>query len=182
MGLFTPDVDDLRQLYQTCLEHQLSSEKQIVDALDTMIEKSTNPQLASAFRTHQAETREHASRLQRILNDVEGEANDSKCKITSAMISATESEVGDAGNESVRDVVLIAAGNKVEHFEIASYGTLRTWAQVLGENEHAQLLEKTLEEEKHADEVLTQLSNQINVNAATGVNATGTRTTTTTRV
>jgi ferritin-like metal-binding protein YciE len=181
MGLFTPDVDSLRQLYQTALEKQLSSEKQIVDALDTMIEKSTNPQLASAFRTHQQETKEHVSRLERILNEVEGDVSDTKCKITSALVGAAESEVSDAGNENVRDVVLIAAGNKVEHFEIASYGTLRTWAQVLGETEHARLLEQTLQEEKHADELLTQLSSQINVSATENANAAN-RTTTTTRV
>jgi ferritin-like metal-binding protein YciE len=169
MGMFTPDVDSLRQLYRAGLERQLSSEKQIVEALPTMIEKSTNPQLASAFQTHLEETKQHVSRLERILNEVEGEENQTKCKVTSNLISSAESDIKDAGNTSIRDVVLIASGNKVEHQEIAAYGTLRTWAEVLGETEQARVLEKTLQEEKHADEVLTQLASQINVMAAAGV-------------
>jgi ferritin-like metal-binding protein YciE len=165
MGMFTADVDSLRQLYKAGLERQLSSEKQIVDALPKMIEKSSDPQLANAFRTHLEETKQHVSRLDRILNEVEGEEDASKCKVTATLISSAESDIKDAGNESIRDVVLIAAGNKVEHLEIAAYGTLRTWAEVLGETDHAQILEKTLQEEKNADQILTQLSGQINVAA-----------------
>lgn len=166
MGLFTADVNNLRELYLTTLEHALNSERQIAEkGLPAMIEKATNPQLKRAFTQHLEETKQHAMRLQAILDSVEGEANEAKCKVTAALISEAESQIKDAANEEIRDVVLIAAGNQVEHHEIAVYGTLRTWAALLGENEHAAILEKTLEEEENADAVLTEIAEQINVAA-----------------
>lgn len=167
MGIFTPDVHNLRELYVTTLERALNSEKQIVEkGLPAMIEKSTNPELAAAFRQHLEESKMHVARLERILDSVEGEHNESKCKVTAALIGSAESEIGDADNEAIRDVILIAAGNQVEHHEIAVYGTLRTWAAILGEDEDVALLEKTLDEEEQADEILTELSREINVEAA----------------
>jgi len=166
MGLFTPDVNNLRELYINQLKRALNSERQIADkGLPAMIEKATNPQLKEAFRNHLAETNEHISRLERILDATEGEVDDSKCKVTASLISEAESNISDSANEGIRDVVLIAAGNQVEHHEIAIYGTLRTWAEILGENEDAAILEKTLDEEEAADELLTELSQQINVAA-----------------
>lgn len=165
MGLFTPDTDTLRELYTTELKRALNMERQIIDALPKMIEKSNNQQLANAFRNHLEQTKEHASRVERILNDNTGGTSDSKCKGISALISEGESNISDAGNEQVRDVVLIAAGNQVEHHEMAVYGTLRTWARVLGEQRHAELLQRNLEEEKEADKLLTSLADQINVSA-----------------
>jgi ferritin-like metal-binding protein YciE len=146
----------------------LSSERQIVEkGLPEMIDASTNPELRDAFRTHLDESRSHISRLEQILSTEEGEADDMKCKATAALITEASSEAGDAKNVAVRDVSLIASGNKVEHHEIAVYGTLRTWAGLLGEVEDAALLERTLEEEKNADALLTQLSSQINLRAPT---------------
>ncbi len=165
MGLFTPTFENLRELYITGLERQLSSERQITDALGDMIEKSTAQQLASAFRQHLEETKMQVARLERILDENTGESGDSKCKITAALISGANSDISSAKDKHLRDVVLIACGNQVEHHEIAMYGTLRNWAMILGETEHAKLLEKTLEEEKNADKVLTALSEQINVAA-----------------
>lgn len=165
MGLFTPDVDTLRELYTTELKKALSMERQIVDALPKMIEKSSQPQLANAFRTHLEQTKEHVSRLERILNDNTGETDSSRCKAMSSIISEGESSISDAGNESIRDVVLIAAGNQVEHHEMAVYGTLRTWARILGEQQHASLLQQTLDEEGQTDKILTSLAEQVNVSA-----------------
>jgi ferritin-like metal-binding protein YciE len=172
MGLFTADVNDLRTLYIDGLRKALSSERQIAEkGLPEMIQVSTNPQLAQAFRTHLEETKTHVARLERILDSEAGEADASKCKVTAALISGASSEAGDAKNDAVRDVSLIASGNKVEHHEIAVYGTLRTWARLLGENEDAALLEQTLEEEKKADALLTGLSERINVQAPVSVAA-----------
>jgi ferritin-like metal-binding protein YciE len=166
MGIFTPDVNNLRELYVTGLERALNSEKQIVEkGLPAMIEKATSPELKQAFETHLKESQEHVARLERILEAAEGEANESKCKVTAALISGAESDIKDAANDSIRDVVLIAAGNQVEHHEIAVYGTLRTWAEVLGEDEDAAILDKTLAEEEAADELLTSLAEEINVEA-----------------
>jgi ferritin-like metal-binding protein YciE len=167
MGIFTPDVNNLHELYINMLQHALSSEQQIVDkGLPAMIEKSTSPELAEAFRNHLSESRQHIIRLERILDAEKGEVNESKCKVTAQLISSAEAEIGDAANESIRDVILIAAGNQVEHHEIAVYGTLRTWADILGNQQDAQLLDKTLGEEQAADQLLTRLSQQINVAAA----------------
>jgi ferritin-like metal-binding protein YciE len=166
MGIFSADVNSLRELYKSTLEHALSSEKQIVEkGLPAMIEKASSTELKEAFRQHLEESKQHVSRLERILDAEEGEENTAKCKVTAALISQAESNTKDAANESIRDVVLIAAGNQVEHHEIAIYGTLRTWAEILGETDHATLLEKTLVEEENADELLTELAQQINVAA-----------------
>jgi ferritin-like metal-binding protein YciE len=166
MGLFTADINDLRTLYIDGLRKALSSERQIVEeGLPEMIKVSTNPELAQAFRTHLAESETHVSRLERILDAEAGEGDDSKCKATASLISEASTEAGAAQNDAVRDVSLIASGNKVEHHEIAVYGTLRTWATLLGEDEDARMLDLTLEEEKNADALLTQLSEQINVQA-----------------
>jgi ferritin-like metal-binding protein YciE len=166
MGIFTPDVNNLRELYVTGLERALNSEKQIVEkGLPAMIEKATSPELKQAFETHLKESQEHVARLERILDAQEGEVNESKCKVTAALISGAESDISDAANEGIRDVVLIAAGNQVEHHEIAVYGTLRTWAEVLGEDADAAILDKTLAEEEAADELLTSLAEEINVEA-----------------
>jgi ferritin-like metal-binding protein YciE len=168
MGIFTSDTNSLRELYITKLQHTLSSERQIADkGLPAMIEKASNPQLQQAFRKHLEETRQHVSRIEQILSSNQGDASDSKCKVTAALISSAESEIGDAANEGIRDVILIAAGNQIEHHEIATYGTLRTWAEILGQKQDVALLEKTLGEERHADELLTQLSHQVNVAAPT---------------
>jgi ferritin-like metal-binding protein YciE len=166
MGIFTPDVNTLRELYTAELKKALNMERQIVEkGLPTMIEKSTNSELRTAFQNHLEESRQHVSRLESILSETNGSADDSKCKVASALISEAGSSISDADDGVIRDVVLIAAGNQVEHHEIAVYGTLRTWAEILGNDADADLLATTLEEEKNADALLTNLSEQINVEA-----------------
>lgn len=164
MGIFTTDLNNLRELYLDTIKRTLSSERQIADkGLPTMIEKATSQQLADAFRTHLVETRHHIVRLERILDAAAGEADDIRCKVTAALLSAAESSISGASSNALRDVVLIAAGNQIEHHEIAIYGTLRTWAQILGESQDAALFDRTLQEEESADRLLSQLSEQINV-------------------
>lgn len=166
MGLFTPDMNNLRELYRQMLQRSLSSERQIVDdGLPVMIKNATNSQLKNAFQTHLQESKEHVSRLERILQENEGDVSTTKCKTMATLIAEGGSQAKDAKDSTLRDVVLIAAGNQIEHNEIAVYGTLRNMAIILGEAEHAALLDKTLEEEKHADKLLTELSEQINVAA-----------------
>ena len=165
MGLFTPDFENLRELYTESLQRQLSSEKQVSEVLSDMIDKSTAIQLRTAFQQHLAETKMHVSRLERVLDQNTGEASDAKCKITAALISGAQSDICSAKEGALRDVVLIACANRVEHDEIAAYGTLKNWATVLGETEHATILNKTLEEEKNADKILTALAQGINVAA-----------------
>ena len=166
MGIFTADMHNLRELYKETLQRALSSERQIVnEGLPGMIKETTNVELREAFEQHLDESRMHVSRLEWILDEVEGEENTTKCNVTSSLIGEASSAAKDTPDVQLRDVLLIAAGNKVEHHEIAVYGTLKTWAEILGEYEQAATLEKTLQEEKNADETLTRLSKLVNVAA-----------------
>jgi ferritin-like metal-binding protein YciE len=165
MKFFSANLQDLRELYTNSLQKALDMERQITKALPTMIEKSTDPQLKQAFQSHLQETETQVTRLEGILNQVLGEAETIKCKVLSALVSEAEDMITDAEDLSVRDAALICAGQQVEHHEIAVYGTLRTWAGILGETEQAEILEAILEEEKHADILLTGISSRVNVDA-----------------
>jgi ferritin-like metal-binding protein YciE len=165
MKLFSADLDSLRDLYHNQLRMLLSTEQQIIDALPTMIEKATDVQLKQAFQSHLQETRVHVTRLQDILREELHEAEPIKCKVLSALVSEAEDMIKDATDLTVRDVALIAAAQRVEHYEIASYGAVRHWAQILGEAEQAALLDQTIKEEGHADHLLTSIAERVNVDA-----------------
>ncbi len=165
MKLFSADLDSLRDLYRNQLRMLLSTEQQITEALPTMIEKATDVQLKQAFQSHLQETRVHVTRLQDILREELREAEPIKCKVLSALVTEAEDMIKDATDLTVRDVALIAAAQRVEHYEIAAYGAVRRWAQILGEAEQAALLDKTIQEEGHADHLLTSISDRVNVEA-----------------
>ena len=167
MKLFSDNIEDLRTLYVANLKKALDMEKKITKALPTMIEKSTDPQLASAFRNHLTETQGHLAKVESILRDAtNGNADTSTCKAISALITEAEDNIKDAADTSIRDITLIASAQQVEHHEIAVYGTLRTWAELLGYDEAADTLEGILEEEKNADETLSTISDTVNTTAA----------------
>jgi len=159
------NLDNLRKLYIDELQHLHSAETQITEALPKMIDAATDPQLKNALQTHLSETETHVTRLNDILNASEGEVDSKKCKVMASLLSAGEDVLKDATDDAVRDAAIIAAAQKVEHYEIASYGTVRTFAEILGEDQHVDLLETTLEEEKHADEILTEISDTANTRA-----------------
>ncbi len=165
MKFFSANLQDLRELYLNSLQKALDMEEHITKALPTMIEKSTDPQLKQAFQTHLEETKGHAHAVRKILDDVQGEANTVKCKVVGSLVTEAEDAVKDAADASVRDASLIAAGQQVEHHEIAVYGTLRTWAGILGETADAEVLEQILDEEKKADEILTGIAGHVNYDA-----------------
>src|SRR3954451_23425531 len=169
MGLLTPnDIKNFQSLYTLQLRYLLSTENQIVKGLQSMIEHASDPQLQQAFQSHLQETEVHVDRLKRMIAEVnEGDASDKKDPITTALVGSGENIVSESEEGPVRDAGLLATAQKVEHYEIASYGSARDWAKILGLNEHAQLLQKTLDEEKHADEILTTLSQRTNTSAAT---------------
>jgi ferritin-like metal-binding protein YciE len=162
MKLLSADIDTLRKLYVQQLEMMLNAEEQIVDALPTMIEKSTDVQLKQAFQSHLQETQVHVSRLEEILEEESDETKTVKAKSLAALIVEAEDLVKDATDNVVRDVALIAAAQRVEHFEIAAYGALRTWARILGKPAQAQLLDRTIQEEGHADQLLTSIAERVN--------------------
>ena len=170
MGLITPnEYDDLRSLYIGQLQYLLSTETQIVKGLESMIEHAQDTQLKQAFQSHQQETEVQAERLRKLLTELTDDDDDKKDPITTALISSGTNIVRESGEGPVRDAGLIATAQKIEHYEIASYGSARDWATILGLTEHAQLLEKTLEEEKHADRLLTTISQRENTEAAASI-------------
>jgi ferritin-like metal-binding protein YciE len=161
MKFFSANIDSLRELYINQLRSLLSTEQQITEALPKMIEKATDPELKQAFQTHLKETQTHVSRLEQMLSE-RGKVDAIKCKSTAALISGAEDLISDAKDDSVRDAVLIASAQRIEHFEIASYGTVRNWARILGENRHAQVLDQTVKEEGNADHILTSIADRVN--------------------
>jgi ferritin-like metal-binding protein YciE len=162
MKLFSENIEDLRTLYIANLKKALDMEQKITKALPTMIEKSTDPQLATAFRNHLTETQGHVAKVESILRTATGDASTSSCKAISALVSEAEDNIKDASDLSIRDITLIASAQQVEHHEIAVYGTLRTWAELLGDDEAADILESILDEEKNADELLSTISDSVN--------------------
>jgi len=158
-------IDNLRKLYVDQIEHLHSAETQITAALPAMIEKADNPDLKRALQTHLQETREQVSRLEQILREATGKIEPKKNKPIAALVSEAEDMLADSSNEAVRDAAIIAAGQRIEHYEIAAYGTVRDFAEIIGEHTQAALLEKTLEEEKNTDATLNSFSNSANTKA-----------------
>jgi ferritin-like metal-binding protein YciE len=166
MGLITPnDFPNLRELYTAQLRYLLATENQIVDGLPKMIDHAEDLQLKQAFQSHLQETRVHVERAERLLGDLMNDADDKKDPILTAIVGSGENITKETDSGSVRDAGLIATAQKVEHYEIASYGSARDWAETLGLTEHAQILQQTLEEEKHADRLLTEISHRANPEA-----------------
>jgi ferritin-like metal-binding protein YciE len=144
----------------------LSAERQIIDALPDMEEASTDAQLKSALHTHREEGLLQADRVEQILSEVAGDTEDTKCAVVAALISSGKDMVKNTVEGSVRDAGIIASAQKVEHFEIASYGTLRSWAATLSLPAHAAMLDVTVKEEGNADHVLTPIAERLNTELA----------------
>ncbi|HEX3891991.1 MAG TPA: ferritin-like domain-containing protein [Terracidiphilus sp.] len=167
MGLMTPnDFPNLRELYTAQLRYLLSAENQIVKGLPKMIEHADDPQLKQAFQSHLQETEVHVTRLQRLLGDLINDVDDKKDPILTAIVGSGENIAKESDAGPVRDAGLIATAQKVEHYEMASYGSARDWAEQLGLPEHAAILHQTLQEEKHADKLLTEISHETNLTAS----------------
>jgi ferritin-like metal-binding protein YciE len=162
MKFLVEHLKNLRELYLNQLQMLLSAEEQIAIAAQTMVERSTDRELAKALQMHFEETENQVRRLRKILTAASGSAELIKCKAAHALIAETEDMLLDARNEAVRDVALIAAAQRIEHYEIAVYGTVRRFAEILDETAALDLLGKTIEEEKNADRVLTAIADRLN--------------------
>jgi ferritin-like metal-binding protein YciE len=152
------------------LEHQLqdlySAESQIIEALPLMKEKASDPQLKKAFETHLQETKKQRERLEQVAKLLGIKTQGDKCKAMEGIIKEAQSFMKEDADKNVMDAGLIAEAQRVEHYEIAGYGTARRYAHELGHNEAADLLAQTLEEEKDTDELLNDLAIQkINIKA-----------------
>lgn len=152
--------------YVSSLKKAFDMEQKITDALPKMIEKSTDPDLTNAFETHLQETRGHVAKIESLLRKATGEATTETCKVINGLTTEASDTIKDVTDPTVLNVALIGAAQQVEHHEIALYGTLRTWANILGETQDAAVLDSILEEEENADEILTGISDRVNVQAA----------------
>lgn len=165
MKLFPANLTNLQELYVASLKKTLDMEQQITKALPKMIDKTTDGTLRSDLLKHLSETEGHAQQVEAILMDCTGSADTETCKVMSALATEGSDMISDADNNQVCDVSIIAACQQVEHHEIAIYGTLRAWAQLLGRTNDVAVLTRILEEEKNADRVLSTASDSLNVEA-----------------
>jgi ferritin-like metal-binding protein YciE len=177
MGLFSKDIETMDDLFVHLLRDIDYAEQRILQALPTMIEKATNPQLRSAFDHHRAETRSHLHRVERVFEKHGVERETVHCPAIDGIIQEADEVSGEADDDdkqvldaaliAAADAALIAAAQAIEHYEISRYGTLIAWAKQLGHNDCASLLERNLEEERAADQTLTDIAkSRVNVTAS----------------
>ena len=159
-------LESLRDLLIEQCQDLYSAEQQIIDALPKMIEEASSPQLKSGFSQHLEQTKVHVMRLDQIFRTFpDVDKDDKKCKGMEGLLKEGKEMVKQDAEPEVKDAGLIAAAQRVEHYEIASYGCARTFAQLLGLNDIARLLQQTLDEEGETDKKLTALAERINVEA-----------------
>jgi ferritin-like metal-binding protein YciE len=161
-------LNSLRDLYITELKDLYDAEHRIIKALPKMAESANSPELRSAFEQHLDQTRGHVSRLEQIFQRLDEPAKGQKCKGIEGIIDEGEDLMDKDSAPAVCDAALISAAQKVEHYEIAGYGTARTFARRLGFDDQAMLLDQTLKEEGQTDKKLTSLAESyINEDART---------------
>jgi ferritin-like metal-binding protein YciE len=167
-----PD-ERLKTLYVDELRDLLDAEHQLVKALPKMAGATTSPELKSGIEHHLEQTKTHAQRIEQILGALGEPAKGKKCKGMHGIVAEGKQILGEDYEGALRDSAIISAAQRVEHYEIAAYGCVREYAQLLGENEAVSLLGKTLEEEKETDAKLTEVAHTINRQAATGSGSDG---------
>jgi len=150
-------IDDLKDIY--------SAETQLTKALPKMAKAAVSEDLKEAFLGHLKETQTQVTRLEKIFKLLDASPKGKKCKAMEGLVEEGKEMIEAEGEDVVKDAALIGAAQKVEHYEIAAYGTVRTYAELLGYDKAAELLQETLDEEAAADEKLTELSKNINIEA-----------------
>lgn len=156
-------MQTLKDLFIYTLQDVYYAEQQIVEALPMMIEKAQSNELQNVLKSHLAETTKQIERLEEIFSQIDEEPETEECEAVDGLIAEAEEIMSEVEDPAVLDAGLTAASQAVEHYEIARYGTLVAWSEQLGLHEAKALLEKTLEEEKRADRLLTEVAVQ-NVN------------------
>jgi ferritin-like metal-binding protein YciE len=152
-----PDKD-LRELFHETLKDIYFAEKKILSALPKMAKAAQSKELKAAFEKHENETEEHVNRLERIFEEIDASPRGRTCDAIMGIIEEGQDVMKEFKGMPALDAGLLAAAQAVEHYEIARYGTLKTWAGELGMNQAVKLLEATLAEEKKTDETLTKLA------------------------
>ena len=157
-GLRDLFIDELKDIYW--------AEKSLIKAIPKIIKNASSPDLVNALMTHLEVTKKHVIRLEKVFNSLGEKAVAVKCEAMAGLTKEAEEIIEQTKEGVVRDAGIISAEQKVEHYEIASYGTLCAFAKTLGENEAVNLLRQTLNEEKEADEKLSKIAQAINVDAS----------------
>ena len=170
MKIFSANVQSLTELYNSELRKALDLEEQIVKALPTMIEKSSDAQLKQAFQSHLQESETHVEKVKTLLRQ-QKDSSSQTCKVIHALVSEAQDTIKDGNDPDVLDVALIGAGQQVEHHEMAVYGTLKNWAKLLGLTQDASVLDSILRDEKHADALLSDVADRVNAEAPALVTA-----------
>jgi len=164
-------LDSLDKLFLEELKDVYNAEKQIVAALPRMAKAAETPELKKAFTNHLRETEGHVDRLEQIFKELGQTARGKKCKGMEGLLEEGKEILEEDGEPAVIDAALISAAQRVEHYEIAAYGCLRTYAQLLGYSQAEKLLQQTLAEEEAADKKLTQIGESGVNNAAVAAGA-----------
>jgi ferritin-like metal-binding protein YciE len=163
-------LNTIKDLYVKELEDLYDAENQIIQALPQMAQAASSPELRAAFEEHLKETRSQVQRLDWIFEQIGARAGGMKCQGMAGLLQEGETLMKEPADPDVRDAGMIASAQKVEHYEMAGYGTVRTYAKMLGEKEAARLLQATLDEEGEADKKLSKLAERdINKQAMAGV-------------
>jgi ferritin-like metal-binding protein YciE len=158
-------MESLHELYEEELKDLYSAEKQILKALPKMIKKATSPELKAGFQEHLKQTEGHVKRLEQVCAEAGIKPTGKKCLGMEGVINDGKELMEEDAEPEVMDAGLISAAQHVEHYEIAGYGCVRTYAELLGYDKAVKLLQQTLDEEKETDEKLTGLASEINVEA-----------------
>lgn len=159
------EMESLRDLFVEELRDLYSAENQILKALPKMIKKASSRDLKSRFEQHSKETQGHVERLDKIFQELDESPRGKKCKGMEGIIADGKEWMSQDAEPEVMDAGLISAAQHMEHYEIAGYGTVRTYADLLGHSNMVGLLQSTLDEEKTTDEKLTQVAGNINMQA-----------------
>jgi ferritin-like metal-binding protein YciE len=159
-------ANSLRDLYVAELRDLYNAETQLVKALPKMAKASSNAELRQGFEEHLRHTSEHVSRLEQIFDMLGEKPTGKKCLGMEGLVKEGAETMKEDYENALMDAAIIGAAQRVEHYEIAGYGTVRAFAELLGENEHVPLLDQTLDEEKQTDDKLTQLAEQVNSEAS----------------
>lgn len=159
------EMESLRELFVDELKDLYSAENQILKALPKMIKKASSSELKKGFESHLQQTKVHVERLDKIFRQLDKSPKGKKCKGMEGVIADGKEWMEEDAEPEVMDAGLIGAAQHVEHYEMAGYGCVRTYAELLGLDDLAKILQKTLDEEKETDEKLTTLAQKINVAA-----------------
>jgi ferritin-like metal-binding protein YciE len=154
----TMDLRSLKDVYLHELKDLYSAEKQILEALPKMVEAASHTELKDAFSHHLDQSQTHLQRLQQLLSDMDENPGSTKCKGLEGLLKEGDEVIKTAGTRAAKDAALIAAAQRVEHYEMAAYGCARTYAKILGYKDAAKTLQTTLDEEGDTDKKLTTIA------------------------